>query len=67
MNKYQLMTIFGVRLEIIHISRIMAQLDVYKDHCMVHTGHHYDYRFNDILFSDLCIDSKNHFLNFNRK
>ncbi|SVC54956.1 uncharacterized protein METZ01_LOCUS307810, partial [marine metagenome] len=37
------MTILGTRPEIIRLSRIIAVLDKYMDHILVHTGQNYDY------------------------
>lgn len=56
------MTILGTRPEIIRLSRVMAQLDAYTDHCIVHTGQNYDYSLNEVFFSDLGIRAPNHFL-----
>ena len=56
------MTILGTRPEIIRLSRVMAQLDTYTDHCVVHTGQNYDHSLNEIFFSDLGIRAPNYFL-----
>ena len=53
---------FGTRPEIIRLSRIMAKLDRYCDHTMIHTGQNYDYELNEIFFSDLDIRKPDHFL-----
>lgn len=49
------MTILGTRPEIIRLSRVMAALDLYTDHKIVHTGQNYDYELNEIFFKDLEI------------
>jgi UDP-N-acetyl-L-fucosamine synthase len=48
-------TILGTRPEIIRLSRVMAALDRYTDHVIVHTGQNYDYELNQIFFEDLDI------------
>lgn len=57
------MTIVGTRPEIIRLSRVIAKLDEYCDHTLVHTGQNYDYELNEIFFSDLEIRKPDHFLN----
>ena len=56
------MTIVGTRPEIIKLCRIIAELDKYSDHILVHTGQNYDYELNEIFFKDLRIRKPNHFL-----
>ena len=63
MKKLKVMTVMGTRPEIIRLSRIMAKLDQYCDHVIVHTGQNYDYELNQIFFEDLGIRSPDHFLN----
>ena len=48
-------TIVGTRPEIIRLSRVMAALDRYTQHLIVHTGQNYDYELNQIFFEDLEI------------
>lgn len=62
MKKIKVMTIVGTRPEIIRLSRVMAKLDRYVDHILVHTGQNYDHELNEILFSDLEIRKPDHFL-----
>lgn len=57
------MTVVGTRPEIIRLSRVMAKLDEYCDHVIVHTGQNYDYELNQIFFVDLKIRKPDHFLN----
>ncbi|NNL47319.1 MAG: UDP-N-acetylglucosamine 2-epimerase (non-hydrolyzing) [Acidimicrobiia bacterium] len=49
----KVMTIMGTRPEVIRLSRVMALLDEYTEHVMVHTGQNYDYELNQVLFEDL--------------
>ncbi len=46
MNKLKVMTIVGTRPEIIRLSRVIALLDKYVDHKIVHTGQNYDFELN---------------------
>jgi len=48
-------TIVGTRPEIIRLSRVIAALDRYFDHVLIHTGQNYDYELNQIFFEDLGI------------
>ena len=57
------MTVIGTRPEIIRLSRVMAKLDEYCDHVIVHTGQNYDYELNEIFFQDLGVRKPDHFLN----
>lgn len=63
MNKLKVVTVVGTRPEIIRLSRVMAALDQYCDHVLVHTGQNYDYELNEIFFQDLGIRKPDHFLN----
>lgn len=63
MKKMKVVTIFGTRPEIIRLACVMAKLDRYCDHTMVHTGQNYDYELNEIFFDDLGIRKPDHFLN----
>jgi UDP-N-acetylglucosamine 2-epimerase len=51
----KVMTILGTRPEIIRLSRVIAKLEKYMDHILVHTGQNYDYELNEIFFIDLDI------------
>ena len=53
----------GTRPEIIRLSRVIARLDEYCEHVLVHTGQNYDYELNQIFFDDLGIRKPDHFLN----
>ena len=58
----KVMTIVGTRPEIIKLSRVMAELDKYTEHIIVHTGQNYDYELNGIFFQELGIRKPNYFL-----
>jgi UDP-N-acetylglucosamine 2-epimerase (non-hydrolysing) len=58
----KVMTVVGTRPEIIRLSRVMAALDRYVDHVIVHTGQNYDYELNQIFFDDLELRKPDHFL-----
>ncbi|MDX9954488.1 MAG: UDP-N-acetylglucosamine 2-epimerase (non-hydrolyzing) [Anaerolineae bacterium] len=55
-------TIIGTRPEIIRLSRVMAALDRYLDHIIIHTGQNYDYELNQIFFDDLGLRKPDFFL-----
>lgn len=55
MTKLKVMTIVGTRPEIIRLSRVIAKLDRYCNHVLVHTGQNYDYELNDIFFTEMNI------------
>jgi UDP-N-acetyl-L-fucosamine synthase len=62
MKKLKVMTILGTRPEIIRLSRVMARLDAFTDHCIVHTGQNWDYELNEVFFADLAVRKPDHFL-----
>lgn len=57
------MSVVGTRPEIIRLSRVLAALDTYCEHVLVHTGQNYDYELNQIFFDDLGVRKPNFFLN----
>lgn len=61
-KKLKVMTVVGTRPEIIRLSRVMAKLDQYTDHVLVHTGQNYDYELNEIFFDELKLRRPDHFL-----
>lgn len=63
MKKLKVLTVVGTRPEIIRLSRVMARLDQYCEHVLVHTGQNYDYELNEIFFQDLAVRRPDHFLN----
>jgi UDP-N-acetyl-L-fucosamine synthase len=62
MARLKVMTIVGTRPEIIRLSRVIAKLDQYCDHLLVHTGQNYDTELNDVFFRDLGIRAPDMFL-----
>ncbi len=62
-SRLKVMTVMGTRPEIIRLSRVLAKLDQYTDHVIVHTGQNYDYELNEIFFNDLGVRRPDHFLN----
>lgn len=58
----KVMTIVGTRPEIIKMSRVMAELDKYVNHVLVHTGQNYDYELNEIFFENLGVKKPDYFL-----
>jgi UDP-N-acetylglucosamine 2-epimerase len=63
MKKLKVMTVLGTRPEIIRLSRVMAKLDQYCEHIIVHSGQNYDYELNEIFFQDLGVRKPDYFLN----
>lgn len=63
MIKLKVVTVVGTRPEIIRLSRVLAKLDQYCDHILVHTGQNYDYELNQIFFDDLGVRKPDYFLN----
>jgi UDP-N-acetylglucosamine 2-epimerase (non-hydrolysing) len=58
----KVMTILGTRPEIIRLSRVMARLEQFTDHVLVHTGQNWDYELNEVFFEDLGVKKPDHFL-----
>ena len=63
MKKLKVMSVVGTRPEIIRLSRVLARLDEYCEHILVHTGQNYDYELNQIFFDDLGVRKPDYFLN----
>jgi UDP-N-acetylglucosamine 2-epimerase len=61
-QKLKVMTVVGTRPEIIRLSRVLAKLDRYADHVLVHTGQNYDYELNEIFFDELKLRRPDYFL-----
>jgi UDP-N-acetylglucosamine 2-epimerase (non-hydrolysing) len=55
-------TIIGTRPEIIRLSRVIAVLERYTQHILIHTGQNYDYELNQVFFEDLELRAPDHFL-----
>ena len=62
-SKLKIITVLGTRPEIIRLSRVLAALDKYCEHILVHTGQNYDYELNQIFFDDFGIRKPDYFLN----
>ncbi|ELZ5940620.1 UDP-N-acetylglucosamine 2-epimerase (non-hydrolyzing) [Providencia stuartii] len=63
MKKLKVMSVVGTRPEIIRLSRVLAKLDEYCEHILVHTGQNYDFELNEVFFNDLNIRKPDYFLN----
>jgi len=62
MKPLKVMTILGTRPEIIRLSSVIARLDSYCDHTIVHTGQNWDPALNEVFFEGLGIRNPDHFL-----
>ncbi|MHA7841147.1 MAG: non-hydrolyzing UDP-N-acetylglucosamine 2-epimerase [Gammaproteobacteria bacterium] len=62
MKRLKVMTIVGTRPEIIKLSRVIAELEKFTQHVLVHTGQNFDYELNAIFFDDLNIKKPDYFL-----
>ncbi len=58
----KVMTIVGTRPELIKMSRVIAELERFTDHRLVHSGQNYDYELNQVFFDELEIRKPDHFL-----
>lgn len=58
----KIMTIIGTRPEIIKLSRVIAELEKYTEHILVHTGQNYDYELNEVFFHEMGIKKPDYFL-----
>ena len=63
MKILKVLSVVGTRPEIIRLSRVLAALDRYCDHVLVHTGQNYDYELNQVFFDDLGVRMPDYFLN----
>lgn len=62
MEKIKVATIVGTRPEIIKLSRVIAELDKYTNHVLIHSGQNFDYELNEIFFEQLEIRKPDYFL-----
>lgn len=62
MSKLRVTTFVGTRPEIIRLSRVIAALDRYTEHFLVHTGQNYDYELNQVFFEDMEIRPPDYYL-----
>ncbi len=58
----KVMTVVGTRPEIIRLSRVIAVLERYTHHILVHTGQNYEYELNQVFFDELELRAPDHFL-----
>lgn len=58
----KVMTMVGTRPELIKLSRVIAELDKYTNHILVHTGQNFDYELNEIFFKGMEIRKPDYFL-----
>lgn len=65
-KKIKIISVVGTRPEIIRLSRVLALLDEYCEHTLVHTGQNYDYELNQVFFKDLKIRKPDFFLNITK-
>lgn len=63
----KVMTLVGTRPELIKMSRVIAELDKYAEHILVHSGQNYDYELNQIFFDEMGIRKPDFFLNISRE
>jgi UDP-N-acetylglucosamine 2-epimerase (non-hydrolysing) len=63
MHRLKVVTIVGTRPELIKLSRVLAELERYTHHILIHTGQNFDYELNEIFFRDLEIKKPDYFLN----
>ena len=61
-SKLKVMTVVGTRPEIIRLSRVIALLDKFVNHILVHTGQNYDYELNQIFFENLELRKPDYFM-----
>src|SRR5262245_51534274 len=61
-KRLKVMTVVGTRPEIIKLSRVIAELDRYTDHILVHSGQNFDFELNEVFFQELGIRRPNIFL-----
>lgn len=62
MKKLKVVSVVGTRPEIIRLSRVLARLDEFCEHILVHTGQNYDYELNQVFFDDLGVRKPDYFL-----
>jgi UDP-N-acetylglucosamine 2-epimerase (non-hydrolysing) len=58
----KILTILGTRPEIIRLSLIIAELDRFVDHRLVHTGQNFDERLSGLFFQELGVRAPDHYL-----
>jgi UDP-N-acetyl-L-fucosamine synthase len=63
MKKLKVISVVGTRPEVIRLSRVLARLDEYCDHVLVHSEQNYDYELSQVFFDDLGVRKPDYFLN----
>lgn len=58
----KVVTLVGTRPELIKLSRVIAKLDEYTEHTLMHTGQNFDYELNQVFFDELGIRPPDHYL-----
>jgi UDP-N-acetyl-L-fucosamine synthase len=61
-KRMRVASVVGTRPEIIRLSRVLAALDKYCDHIIIHTGQNHDYELNQVFFDDLGVRKPDYFL-----
>jgi len=64
-KKIKIITILGTRPEIIRLSSVIAVLEKYMEHKLIHTGQNYDFELNQVFFNDLKVRKPDYFLSVN--
>ncbi|MBI2550670.1 UDP-N-acetylglucosamine 2-epimerase (non-hydrolyzing) [Candidatus Woesearchaeota archaeon] len=62
-GRFKVVSLFGIRSDIIKMSTIFPLLDKSFNHIMVHSNQHYDYNMDRIFFSDLHLREPDYNLN----
>ncbi len=58
----KVVTVLGTRPEIIRLSRLIAKLDRFANHVLVHTGQNFDRQLSQIFFDELQVRKPDHHL-----
>lgn len=61
-KKLKVLTILGTRPEIIRLASVIAALNKFTEHVLVHTGQNYDFELNQVFFDDLGVKKPDYFL-----
>lgn len=59
----KIITVIGIRPDIIRLSEIIKELDKYFEQIVVDTGQHYDYNLNQVMYEQLELDEPQYRLN----
>ena len=62
MKKIKLVCVVGTRPEIIRLSRILYNANIFFDLILIHTGQNFDYELSDIFFNDLSVPKPKYYL-----